>query len=43
LLPLSFFPHFFDFASDQVALQHAQVLQKQYAVQVVNLVAKRSR
>ena len=39
-LPLALFAHLLDLPPDQVALQHAQVLEKQNAVQVIDLVAK---
>src|ERR1700691_2200760 len=42
-LPLAKFPHLFDFALDQIALQHAEVLNKENAVQVIDLVAERPR
>src|ERR1700691_5411543 len=42
-LPLAKFPHLFDFALDQIALQHAEGLNKENAVQVIDLVAERPR
>src|SRR5580658_2640637 len=39
-LPLALFFQFFDFAPDQVALEHAEVLQEQDAVQVIDFVAE---
>jgi len=37
------FLSFLDFSFDQVALQHAEVLQKKNSVEVIDLMAKRSR
>jgi hypothetical protein len=42
-LPLAFFPQLLDFSLDQIPLQHAQMLQEQYPVEVVDLVAKGPR
>src|SRR5262249_41679890 len=42
-LPLPLLAQFLDLSLDQVALQHAQMLQKQNSVQVVNFMAKRAR
>src|SRR5713226_1007858 len=42
-LPLALFPELLDFPPDQVALQHAEVLQKQNSVQVIDFVAERTR
>src|SRR6267154_1486343 len=42
-LPLALFPELLDFPSDQVALEHAEVLQKKNSIQVVDLMAKGSR
>src|SRR5258708_1056619 len=42
-LPLALFPELLDFPSDQVALEHAEVLQKKDSIQVVDLMAKGSR
>src|ERR1700730_6029980 len=41
-LPLAQLPHFLDFVLDQVALEHAQVLDEEDAVQVVDLMAERA-
>jgi hypothetical protein len=38
--PLALFPELFDFALDQVALQHAQVLDEKNAVEVIDFVAE---
>src|ERR1700722_15134408 len=40
-LPLAGFLHLADFSFDHVALQHAQVRDKQHAVQMIDLVAER--
>src|SRR5213076_272761 len=42
-LPLALFPELLDFPFDQVALQHAEVLQKKNPIQVIDLVAKSPR
>src|SRR5208337_2701903 len=42
-LPLALFPQFLDLAPDQVAFQHAQVLQEEHPIQMVKLMAKRAR
>src|ERR1700756_1174311 len=42
-LPLAFFPQLFDFALDEVALQHAQMLQEENSVQMVDFMAERPR
>src|SRR6266704_2564799 len=42
-LPLALFPELFEFSLDEVALQHAEVLQKEDSVEVIDLVAKSSR
>src|SRR6266849_6020383 len=42
-LPLALFPELLDFPFDQVALQHAEVLQKKNSVEVIDLMAERSR
>src|SRR2546429_5895951 len=42
-LPLALFPELLDFPSDQVALQHAEVLQKKDSVEVIDLMAERPR
>src|SRR6266566_7625908 len=42
-LPLALFPELLDFPFDQVALQHAEVLQKKDSVQVIDLMAERAR
>ena len=39
-LPLALFPEFFDFALDEVALQHAEMLEKEHAVEVIDLMAE---
>src|SRR6266403_5038298 len=38
-LPLALFPELLDFSFDQVALQHAQVMQKKNSVEVIDLMA----
>jgi hypothetical protein len=38
--PLALLFEFFDFALDEVALEHAQVLQEEDAVEMVNFVAE---
>src|SRR6266851_457536 len=42
-LPLALFPEFLDFPFNQVALQQAEVLQKKYPIQVIDLMAKSPR
>src|SRR5258708_99682 len=42
-LPLALFPELFYFPPDEVALQHAEVLQKKDSVQVIDLMAEGSR
>src|SRR5437879_12640448 len=42
-LPLALFPELLDFPFDQVALQHAEVLQKKNSVQMINLMAEGAR
>src|SRR5271170_1341254 len=42
-LPLAFFPQLLDFAPDQIALQHAQMLQEKNSVQVIDFMAERAR
>src|ERR1035438_1320872 len=42
-LPFAEFPHFLDFALDQVALEHAEVLDEKDAVEVIDFVAERAR
>src|SRR5467141_5073051 len=42
-LPLALFPELLDFPSDQVALEHAEVLQKKNSIQVINLMAEGPR
>src|SRR6266478_3896682 len=42
-LPLALFPELLDFPPDQVALQHAEVLQEKNSVQVIDLMAERAR
>src|SRR6267154_2388481 len=42
-LPLALFPELLDFPFDQVALQHAEVLQKKDSVEVIDLMAERPR
>jgi hypothetical protein len=42
-LPLAFFPQFLDLSFDQVALQHAQVLQEKNPIQVIDLMAESPR
>src|SRR3979490_2367741 len=39
-LPLALFPELFDFALDDVALQHAEMLEKENAVEVIDLMAE---
>src|SRR6266403_2498027 len=39
-LPLALFPKFFDFALDEVPFQHAEMLEKENAVEVIDLVAE---
>src|SRR5216684_4189978 len=39
-LPLALFPELFDFALDEVALQHAEMLEKENAVEVIDLMAE---
>src|SRR6267143_1490790 len=39
-LPLALLPEFLDFALDEVALQHAEMLEKEDAVEMINLVAE---
>src|SRR5580704_10582147 len=42
-LPLPGFFQFADFAFDQIALQHAQMLYKKHAIQMIDLMAKSPR
>src|SRR5258707_7781448 len=42
-LPLALFPEFLDFPPDQVAFEHAKVLQKKNSIQVINLMAEGPR
>src|SRR5882724_307392 len=39
-LPLALFPELFDFALDEVALQHAEMLEKKNAVEMIDLMAE---
>ena len=39
-LPLALFPELFDFAPDEVALEHAEMLQKKNAVEMIDFMAK---
>jgi hypothetical protein len=41
--PLALFSQLLDLAPDQISFQHAQVLNEQDAVQVINLMAESSR
>ena len=43
VLPFAVFDHFADAPLNQVALQHTEVLDKEHAIEVVNLVAQASR
>src|SRR5467141_2290860 len=42
-LPLALFPELFNFALDEVALQHAEMLEKEDAVEVIDLMAEGAR
>src|SRR5258708_32712396 len=42
-LPLALFPEFFDFPLDEVALQHAEMLEKEDAAEMIDLVAESAR
>src|SRR6266436_5872587 len=42
-LPLALFPELFDFALDEVTLQHAEMLEKEDAVEVIDLMAEGAR
>src|SRR5437879_448227 len=42
-LPLALFPELLDFPFDQVALQHAEVLQEKNSIQVIDLMAESPR